>query len=855
MIKKIISVFFAFCMIWAMSVCAEAERISQTRKTEVLKELGLIDSYEENAGVTKKMFADTVDKIMGTAYSELYFDKSTEMNNIRLGEVLPVLIEMTGYTPKLNEIRSGNKEVRYVMLGKALGLLKNTNVTLSDSLTMKEYAEMLSAAIFDINILDKEIAGGTTTCKVSDETLLYRRLKIRYEDGILHSVGTSGTVPGTSKDTVTVGNTLYNTNISLDEEKYLGRYARVYIDDDENVVAVAICEDKNEEVYLTSEDVEEGADPDNRTIRYYDKKNRLRTAALSAEVDVVFNGERIAAYTADDFMDTDANIVLINNDNKTGYDVVIIESYTTVRVFDFSEDSGIICGTDGNNHDIEEFLEEGYRFINKDGTDMTFRALNKNDILSMRYTKSGKLTKIIAGNERINAVYEGHDDSFRYITADSKKYLTTKQFREDQGKTEKLTIGDMITIYFTFDGKAADYIVYSGGEIFGYMIRAYVDENDDAVMKVLLETGEIENLSFENQIRIDGAGCHQSGILKNTALAKDGKSQEQLVKLRLNSKNKIVSVRTAKNESNFGGYGFSGLTLNYDSADFEPLRPISRPEGMLLGSKYYANEDTKVFYVYDEDSISTVVKGTQIVGGAAVNMKIYNVDENYVPEAVVIRSGARAKWIDYYNTSYLVEDTKECADDDGDVYLAIVLRNGNTVTTAKIYDKECTPHPANASGNTEWSNIPIKDVPKGAIIQIKSDALGIYSYAIQFIPTPLKDERVFEGGDVSGGYDKGISRTILNGSLHCYGMVLGRTNSGLIMNFHHPDPEVDGEGAVFPVETWNRHMIFDKDNTVVTFYDRDRQKAETGTVDEINIGDMVYIQVDGSTMNNIVVYR
>ena len=126
----------------AAEEAAAVDADASTREAALLTELGILKEYSPNAAVSKQMLENSLAAVIGSD-SERYFDPSTGSDVLTWELLLPVLVDLSGYTPRT--IRYAGSGDRFTRAAREAGILDGIDT--AAPLTMQTYVKALYNAL------------------------------------------------------------------------------------------------------------------------------------------------------------------------------------------------------------------------------------------------------------------------------------------------------------------------------------------------------------------------------------------------------------------------------------------------------------------------------------------------------------------------------------------------------------------------------------------------------------------------------------------------------------------------------------------------------------------------------------
>lgn len=426
-----------------------------------------------------------------------------------------------------------------------------------------------------------------------------------------------------------------------DAEDYLGMAVILYVrenDDNEyEVISIAADGTKNDIVTFTLDqfDVVEDSTSGSTTttyIKYF--KNTTDSSSikkqLASNYDITLNG--VAADIDDIFGDSavvatagksqkGGLVTLIDNDGKTGYDVVMVEVAATAVVDEigdetvsFKESTDIPGSGSMSSLDVEEDATDTVIDIVKDGKAIAYTDLKEWDVLSIVApddTNNGYIKVEVISNPITGQITS---DKTSKTSATNKAYKIDGKFydvAEGSYKTNGLSVNDAGIFYIDKYGKIAafseDSSVATGvAGTYGYVFDTLVtDKNMDTEVQVKLITANgAELMTFASSVNLSLANgskvTYKVSSIKDTDKANKGDESEdqggfavpdlkgQVVKYTKNSSGALKTIVFANYNDSFESVSYTSATETYDADNYR------------LGK--YIDKDSKVFFVNKSDA-------------------------------------------------------------------------------------------------------------------------------------------------------------------------------------------------------------------------------------------------------------
>lgn len=539
---------------------------------------------------------------------------------------------------------------------------------------------------------------GNNTYKIetNQKTVLENYRGIHYVDGILNANANTGLTDeegAVAENRVKIDGTLYMTECDIDD--FIGEKIRAYYrsdQDDSEIIVYAEESAKNNITSISCADVKKYAD---FTIDYYVNHTVLKRCKLDRSVAVLYNGVAYNAYTEEDFKTASGSLTLIDNNNDGKYEVVKIEADQFMMV-------------DAINKITKEIIQNGKVVLQLDKSDIKYQCyrLDQNDNLysvaledfvtdvpiRIRQSKNGKLIELYEVDYVRGTVTGIGNDT---ISIDGEQYSCV----EDFGKLYGAAMNYQGIFPFNRDGAIADYlpVSLSSDFMYAFLINAYdnTDTEDNVILKVYNQRGEIRKYTITRKMRVDGSNVAIGDICKKLTTEKG--DYEQIIRYREGRDGSIAEIDTAET------FVDDGKTCGYPSIEDTSNSLTKYTEGMFtFKNDYYVRcfyggdssfnvaGNSAVFTVSndssasDDDRFQIGVSGLE--NGASRKLTAYDIDDGGCAGAVLIYTDAIAKSIDVSVPSSIITNIVEAVMPEGDIGYEITYWRGNVYYTAYMED-------------------------------------------------------------------------------------------------------------------------------------------------------------------------
>ena len=426
-------------------------------------------------------------------------------------------------------------------------------------------------------------------------------------------------------------------------------------------------------------------------------------------------------------------VTLIDNDGKTGYDVVMVEVAATAVVDEigdetvsFKESTDIPGSGSISNLDVEEDADDTVVDIIKDGKAIAYTDLKEWDVLSIvapndnntGYIKVDVISNPVTGQITSDKTSKTSDTGKAY-KIDGKFY----DVAEGSYKTKGLAVNDAGIFYIDKYGKIAafseDSSVATGvAGTYGYVFNTLVtDKNMDKEVQVKLITANgAELLTFASSVNVNLANGNKATFKTSDITDADVKADDatqngfkvtdlrgQVVKYTKNSSGSLKTIVFANYNDNFESVSYTSATETYDADNYR------------LGK--YIDKDAKVFFINksDADKCSLGTPADLSDNNTYKVLKFYadsKADENNI---VVIEGNTNTS---SKSTSLAVITAAATGKDENDSEIMTLsyIVDGTVVNDVDTID--------DVDIVTDDNSVEAKELTPGDIVRIKTNSAG-----------------------------------------------------------------------------------------------------------------------------------
>lgn len=537
-------------------------------------------------------------------------------------EAIKTVVSLLGYDSLAQ--KNGGYYKGYLSEATRLGILKNISIKYDEPVTRGEIAQLIVNA-FDVKVMGVSSINNNRngmTVEKSDNTMLMYYSGIYQDIGVITATHTTGldNAAGCGANMVQVTSDgteqLYDIGES-DAENYLGYNVKLYytVDDSDDKVLKCVVDSRTTVLTISADDIEsyDGS-------LKYEQGNKTAAAKISQTAPVLINGVycgRLAhALTEEDFDFSSGEVKLINNNNGSAYNVVMISSYINGIVAGVSEASDMILlkampkipfDSDNINH----------RII-KNGQVISPSDLNVFDVVSAMISEDEKVVTIyVSPYSSVEVTIDQKDgesiaeEGVKYLLCDSVCYNNLLYTKENFLKT--LKVGNTVTLFMNIENKVIGVFSEASDARYGYLMKAthITDEEDEAVqIKLLTQSGKIERLYCNEKVKLTKDGSEKTVKFAEltAALSEGGVTPKQVIRYTVDADNKIKSIILPNTKKTGGKYENGNDLIPYGTVgEFYNQRYLSNRSKLhatAAAKEFIVDSSTVIFKVPDKDNES-----------------------------------------------------------------------------------------------------------------------------------------------------------------------------------------------------------------------------------------------------------
>lgn len=482
-----------------------------------------------------------------------------------LGEAVKILLCAMGYGVIAED--DGGYPAGYMAQASRLGILDGISAQYDTGITKGIAVKLLFNATKAPAGTPGVVDNGTTQYTIeSDGGILEKYHSIYTERGIVTANSQTGLseTAGTKAGYISVDGTLYSAG-GTNAEDYLGYQVLFYYrEEPDGERTILYIEPNHTAVWeITPEEIESFADHTYYLYRDSAENGRPSRYKITAQSDVIYNGKAVTQYDTALLLPEEGSIRLIDNDNDSVYEVLLVNAYQIAVVQNYDNDARSIL----DKITQKQYLLESYEsctFENETGAAADESALRENSVLFIMESLDGGRIHIVVSNRSVNgqvSMITPTEDGAEY-TIDNTVYKVSETCLQHQA----LEVGD--AAYFALDANGTIrwiYGEYNSTVSYGYLVAAGSANSGFERMlavKLLSAGGQfLELFTAPDKVTLDGRkNVSTDEVL--AAVSSNGSVVPQLIGYKLDRDGRISMIDTVGEITS----SEDSLTLEYETS-------------------------------------------------------------------------------------------------------------------------------------------------------------------------------------------------------------------------------------------------------------------------------------------------
>lgn len=673
----------------------------------------------------------------------------------------------------------------------------------------------------------------------SDKTVLSEYLKLQRIKGVVfanvYTSLASGRESGLSEKEVQINGEKYNMG-QTDAPNWLGYNVTAYVKNEngENTLA-AILPDKNNSVLMVNAENIDSSTVKNKLVYWIDKDtdSKIHELAIQDNASVVYNGRFLGKTNttdvdAADLMPESGQVMLIDNNMDSRYDVVFVTSYSTYIVDVVDTDAHKI--TDKYNRPALQLdapeLEHKVA-IKKDGKNVELKDITEWDVLSVARSKDNRIMNIVASGSKVTGSAE--EISSDSVRIGEKTYDIARSYQaalENLQNVNRINMGTQGVFCLDYEGKVAAVSIQDAHKKnYAFLVKAIMPSgfvNPEPEFKLFSMDGKMMIVKGKSKIRFnDGTQTIQSTDSKEVVEAIG--NTRQLITYHLNEEGKMDEIQTAILDSKTREV----LTRNAQKTNMKYMAGV-------FGAQYRISKDTAVFKVpTDVNGDVDDLYDLSLTMTTNYNYDVEINDQNDVGDigALVIYSDVSSIIEPKYALTTVVDKITTVVDDEGERRYKLYGFQSKQKVECLLANDQVKDQ---TDGKWGYAGVKLIDLKQGDVVQLgintknEIDKVDIlYRYTAN---APYK-ETWTNAGEVTGN-------NMLADLYTAYGSVVEKGSAS--MKF------ISSSGSA-------KVCVLSKPNVYILY--SDSKKIEVATKDDILEGNNVFLVRQWDGERDIIVYK
>lgn len=630
-----------------------------------------------------------------------------------------------------------------------LGLLDGIESQKGDFIKREELARIIYNSL-DEQILNFEyVNAGEYNYYYNDNTVLSSIMNMDYvKDTVTMNDITSFTGESElNKNQIKIGETVINfADDKAEIRDMLGMKVKAYYKEDsydEKQLVYYETVKQNDYLLVKSDDID---DFDNG-ILYYTQNDRRKSVKIPNGTPVVYNGKAISAYDRTNFLFQSGTVKIIKNSSSC--DLVIIEDYSVMVAAEVDTKNRIIYNrliTDKFPSKWELEDEDEVLVYDAMGKVSSLEAILQGNVLNV--ISNNGYVKILISDSVISATAASFDSTEQSVMVGKNDYEISNDLLSFYGYTEPKS-NDEVTLYLDCFGRVA-WIDYKNEEISdcGYLIKTYINDDEDVFYKMYLPTGKFvelkaaKNVSYfdEKEKKTKLTDSERFTALRNTNM---------FIYYKLDDEGLLWQI--AKPITKIGQKDKGRLIANIGKDETQNY--YYKTNSATFGGVAFVDANTKVMvipqdiYDYGKYSIKTFSIWSN---NGRYAIEAYTSDPVSRYAQVVIYHSTESTTISTSRLAGFVQDIERTVDDDDNIIDRAIIRygNDNIAVTSRVNEKGLSAFNGVKNPNGSGSF----DIKKGDLIVYDAN----FDNEITSICSVYSPNAVYPGDPAQQGFLTGV---------------------------------------------------------------------------------------------------
>ena len=548
-----------------------------------------------------------------------------------------------------------------------------------------------------------------------NETLLKKYHDIYVSKGVVtgtYITSLTGDNYGVNQGQIMIDKFRFESEMENSDD-YLGYHVEYYFKDTTrgNVLMYMQPTNKNTLIEVSAQKIlSDDSLVHDRCFVYEDAGGKRKVQKLYDDTFVIYNGKALPLYGKEHFNVKTGFVKLLDNDSDSQIDCMFIfkaEDAAVISSFGSDGEKTYIFDKTDSEHVItlEDNTQNDKYIIKKDGQTVTLSLLAEDDVILVGTAGDGSYKMIYAGGSKVEGIVKSIDVDEEKILIDDSWFDTGEFMKKAEESENKWTVTPQINVSGVFYIDCFGYVQgmtksTKGVLRYGYLMKTYVDENEELYMLSVLYSGyEKERYNLAERVKLNGTKMKRDAVIKNLEnalrgedgtlydkgraayMAAGGREVMQLIQYKLDDNDYITEINTVSPKE--------GISFE---AEYVSTEYWSFYYKWNFASQYYVTADTYNFIINTDAELSYVRLGDfKVPASGQYTVYIYNLGEDRTIDALImIENTSSANYgeaiagcprleIIKSRNSFLDEDDMEAA--------GLVCYDGTKETTIAKYDK------------------------------------------------------------------------------------------------------------------------------------------------------------------------
>lgn len=485
-------------------------------------------------------------------------------------------------------------------------------------------------------------------------TLFEKNHRLYYDEGLMQSNGFVSIISYDAPDKAAVINGVEYVLSDCDLTGLTGLQVQFFYkkDNGDDIIMWACASSKNNMIVLNATQLaRDNPNYDIDTVVYKVGDRKTAKLEISPYANVIYNNTLVNNYTVDDIKPRIGRVTLVENNNDSKYDLVIVEEYRNAITTNVSNIGPHIA----NKYNEDLHLQDYDNIkVYENGKEIPVEAIGKETVITYIADRSKKNVVIYVNREVGTGKLIGSsvEDGVTTLEFEDGTYIYSPSYEDiDASKYQKVDprIGKMYRYLLDREGNIADIIEQSDG-ILEYALLIRAAENEDAFapdgsayFRMLLTNGnyitaknskKMKLLTSSGKTPVTGMDIYNDARIWKDGIV-GGTFEPIVVRITLNSEGEIAEWEFPyDNTQNQWGHHLGKFSLDaiVPSSDYKTQDGV-----YTLNSRYHLNNTVICFAKYDGVDLEepyTIISHSALIPSG--NVYVYDADQYHIPKVLML---------------------------------------------------------------------------------------------------------------------------------------------------------------------------------------------------------------------------